>query len=96
MIQIEIEVKNPQGIHARPAAMIAEVANRFACEVILVHNGREADGKSILSLLTLSAPQGSRLLLRISGEDEESARSALIQLFSEGFGEIADPPLKTA
>jgi phosphocarrier protein len=90
MIEVEVEVKNPHGLHARPAAMIAEVANRFASEITLIHDGRVADAKSVLSLLTLSAPYGSRLVLRINGEDEESARAVLIPLFSEGFGELEE------
>lgn len=95
MLEREIEIKNPQGIHARPAAMIAEVASRFASQVTFLVKDRQADAKSLLSILTLAVPHGEKILLRVDGPDEELALSALEQLFEEGFGELGDSTLKT-
>jgi phosphocarrier protein HPr len=82
-----LDVGNELGLHARVAARIAETVQRFDCRVMLVKDGVEADGASILSILTLDAPCGSRLTAEASGEQADQALSALEELFNSGFGE---------
>lgn len=74
---VRVRVLNDQGLHARPAAKLAQEAQKFACDIKLALNGAVVDAKSILDILTLAAGQGSELELRARGAD---ARDALTQL----------------
>ncbi len=87
VIEKELAVKNGLGLHARVAARIAETLKQYDCEVTLSKDGLEADGDSVLSILTLDAPAGSRLVARARGAQAEEALAALEGLFAEGFGE---------
>lgn len=82
-----LNVGNELGLHARVAARIAETVQRYDCQVMLVKDGVEADGASILSILTLDAPQGSRLTAEACGEQADQVLKALEELFNNGFGE---------
>jgi phosphocarrier protein len=74
---LRVRVLNDQGLHARPAAKLAQEAQKFACDIEMSLNGTVVDAKSILDILTLAAGQGSELELRARGPD---ARDALTQL----------------
>lgn len=89
MIERKIEVLNRLGLHARAAAKVVHAANGFRSQVTLERDGEQVDGKSILGLLLLAAPQGSELSLRCEGDDEAQAAEAIIGLFAEKFGESA-------
>ena len=82
-----LEVKNPLGLHARVAARIAQTVQQFSCRVVLNNNGIEADGSSVLDILTLGAPQGTCLDVRAEGEQAVEAIAALKELFDLGFEE---------
>jgi phosphocarrier protein len=81
------EITNRLGIHARVAAKIVETAHRFQAEVTLEKDGIEVNGRSILGILTLYCPQGSRLTIRVEGVDAEEAIAAFARLIGEKFGE---------
>jgi phosphotransferase system HPr (HPr) family protein len=83
-----VTVTNPQGLHARPADMFVRLAMRFESTVAIVRDGDRFDGKSILSLMTLAAEQGTQLLLQAEGPDAEEALQALAKLFARGFDEM--------
>jgi phosphocarrier protein HPr len=87
MAQLEIELTNRLGLHARAAAKFVHTAARFASHVHVRHNDEEVNGKSILGLLLLAAPCGTRLTLRAEGPDEEETLAALAALIEEKFGE---------
>ena len=80
-------VVNTVGLHARPAAKIAQAAAQFLSDITLQHGTYEANGKSIMGLLGLAAGQGAEVLIRVNGPDEDAALSALEELFESGFGE---------
>ena len=80
-----VVVSNPQGLHARPAYMFAELASRFDCVVELVKDGERIDGKSILEIITLGAAQGTQLSIVASGPQAQDALTALAQLVAQGF-----------
>lgn len=86
----DVYIVNPQGIHLRPADLFAKLASQFKSDVQIVKGGDRFDGKSVLSLLTLAAVQGTQLTLCAEGVDAESALEALANLVSQGFGEM-DP-----
>jgi phosphocarrier protein HPr len=87
MVQLEIELTNRLGLHARAAAKFVHTAGRFASQVQVRNNEDEVNGKSILGLLLLAAPCGTRLTLRVNGPDEDEALKALEALIVDKFGE---------
>lgn len=83
----EFAIKNRLGLHARAAAQLVQTANRFRAEVTVEKDGLEVNGKSIMGILMLAAPQGSRISVTVAGEDAEQAMTAIGQLIDDGFGE---------
>ena len=82
-------VGNPLGIHARPASVFVQTAAEFHAEISVTNldSGHIADGKSVMSMLMLSAPQGTRIRLEISGRDADKAMETLSRLIEGGFDE---------
>lgn len=78
-------VQNAQGIHARPADLIARTAGQFDAQVWIERSGERIDAKSILSVLTLAAGQGTELIVCASGPDAEQAVQAMVELIESGF-----------
>ena len=87
MIEREIEIVNRLGLHARAAAKLVHTACAFQSEITIEKDGEEVDGKSILGILLLAAPQGARLSVRAEGTDEARAIEAISGLFADRFGE---------
>jgi phosphocarrier protein len=87
MVERELEIVNELGLHARAAAKLVHLASGFRCRVVVVSGGDEVDAKSILGLLLLAAPLGSRLLVRCDGADESAAIEAIAELVADRFGE---------
>jgi len=86
-LSAEYRLVNRLGLHARAAAQLVQTANRFKAEVTVAKDGEEVNGKSIMGLLMLAAPLGSRLQVTVSGEDAEAAMHAIEVLINDGFGE---------
>ncbi|UCG14914.1 MAG: HPr family phosphocarrier protein [Deltaproteobacteria bacterium] len=87
MLRKEFTIRNKLGLHARTAAKIVQATTQFQSRIRIIKNDREADAKSILDILTLSCPQGTRIEVRAEGEDAAEAISALAVLFDNNFGE---------
>jgi len=87
MIQREVSIRNRAGLHTRPAASLVKLAAKFKAEFFIEKDGMEINGKSIIGVMTLAAEQGSKLVVRFSGEDEQEACNAIVDLFSRGFDE---------
>ena len=83
----QVTVGNPQGLHARPADLVAREARRWQSRIEFVGNSQRADGRSILDLLSLAAAQGTRLVIEATGPDADEAISALGRLFGQNFQE---------
>ena len=81
---------NPLGLHARAAAKFVGVAKAFSSEVSIEVDTKKADGKSIMDLLMLGAPVGSKVTLTLNGVDENAACDALSALIEAGFHELDD------
>ena len=82
---LRVRVLNDQGLHARPAARLAQEAQKFDCDIRLVLGSDDVDAKSILDILTLAAGQGSELELRANGPRAEEALSHLGALIRNRF-----------
>lgn len=87
MIEVEVQIGNALGLHARAAARFVHLANSFRSRISVAKEGTRVDGKSMLGLLTLAAPRGARLRLSAEGEDEAAALDQLAELVRSRFGE---------
>ncbi|ACF10584.1 Phosphotransferase system, phosphocarrier protein HPr [Chlorobaculum parvum NCIB 8327] len=87
MIVQEVTITNSAGLHTRPAAAVVKLASKFKSEFFIEMEGSAINAKSIIGVMSLAAPKGSRLVLRLEGEDEAEAARQLIEFFEQGFGE---------
>lgn len=83
----EFTVQNRMGIHARPAAMIVRLANKFTAEVYVEKDGEQVNGKSIMGLMMLAAGQGSKLRFTVIGSGGDRFLDELDGLFQRKFEE---------
>lgn len=86
-----VRVLSPQGLHARPADLLVRCADGFDSEIYLQKGAEKVDCRSILSLLTLGATQGTDLKLTVQGSDAGEALAAIRELFECGFHELEPP-----
>ena len=89
MKDIEVQICNRLGLHARAAAKFVHLANHFDCRVGVSKGDSRVNGKSILGLLTLAAAKGSRIRVSTDGKDETDALQELVALVESRFGEEA-------
>jgi phosphocarrier protein HPr len=86
-VQRNVTVTNSQGLHARPASLIVKLTMQFQSRIEFVKENSRIDGKSILEILTLGAPCGTKLIIEADGSDADTAVEALANLFATNFGE---------
>ena len=82
-----VTIRNRAGIHARPAALIAQTANRFAAEILIERDEARINAKSIMGIITMAASYNSVLTICASGTDEKEAIEAINALFENKFEE---------
>ena len=87
MVEESVTIINKLGLHARAAAKFVNVANQFGAQIRVSKGVKEVDGKSIMSVMMLAAAQGSELMLRIDGKDEQTALDAIKALIANRFDE---------
>ncbi len=87
MTEIEVQISNRLGLHARAAARFVQLASTFQSQVTVAREGARVDGNSILGLLTLAAREGSVLRVTADGPDEADALAQLDALVRDRFGE---------
>jgi phosphocarrier protein len=85
MCEKEVTVTSDAGVHARPAMMLVKEAMKFPCEIFLVKDDTEANGKSIMSVLALAITPGTKLVIRAEGEREEEAVDRIVGLIASDF-----------
>ena len=85
MTERDVVVKSDAGVHARPAMMLVREAMKYPCEVRIIKDDVEADGKSIMSVLGLAIVSGTRLVIRASGDGEADVVDALVSLIEKVF-----------
>ena len=89
VVSASLQVPNRLGLHARAAAKLVGLANRYQAHIEVSKDGQTADAKSIMGVLLLCGHQGCELTLSARGEDAEAAVQALSELVLAGFGEEA-------
>jgi phosphocarrier protein HPr len=87
MLSKELVVQNKMGIHARPAAMIVRITNKFKADVFVEKEEEQVNGKSIMGLMMLAAGKGSKVKFLATGEDAAQMLAELEQLFGRKFDE---------
>ncbi len=87
MLEGIFTIKNRLGLHARAAATFVKMANDFKSDVWMEKDGMQVNGKSIMGLLMLACPLGSKVIVRTDGSDEKQAMDSLGELINNGFNE---------
>lgn len=82
-----LTVRNRAGIHARPAALIAQTANKFASEILIEKDSTTINAKSIMGVITMAAGYNTVLTLKAEGSDAQAAVDAIYNLFENKFEE---------
>jgi len=82
LIKRKVIVKNKQGLHARPAAVFVQVANKYDSRITLKGDKEEVNGKSIMGILMLGAEQGSAIIIEADGEDAQAALEELEKILT--------------
>lgn len=86
-VERQCEIRNRLGLHARAAAKLVHLSNRYAAEIRLARDEVEVNGKSIMGVLMLAAPRDSRIVVRAEGADAAAAVEAIAALIDGKFGE---------
>lgn len=81
-------ITNIKGLHARASSQIVQLSKEFKCELTFTHKDKSASGLSLIKLLTLDAPKGSKIEVNAEGADSKRALLAVQELFTNGFGEL--------
>ncbi len=81
------KIVNRLGLHARAAAQLVQTASRFSSDINLIKEDIEVNGKSIMGILLLAAPQGTEIAVTVEGDDEQQAMDIIAELIEDGFGE---------
>lgn len=82
LIEKRLIIHNEQGLHARPAAIFVQIANKYESDIVVKKGRQEVNGKSIMGLLTLAAEKGSRIYLKVNGPDAKEAALELEKIIS--------------
>mgnify|MGYP001106457845 FL=1 len=82
-----VTISNELGLHARPAAMIAELASQAESNVWLIKNDQYVDASSIIDILSLACLQGTSITLQVEDPADTEILNQLHELFESGFGE---------
>ncbi len=87
MVSKKVKVENETGIHARPASLFVQEANKYGAEIKLEKEGNEVNAKSIMGIMSLGINQGSEITIKAEGDDAQQAIDGLVELVESGFGE---------
>jgi len=87
MPQIEAEIVNKLGLHARASAKLTQLAGGFQSQIWLTRNGRRVNAKSIMGVMMLAAGKGSTIGIETEGSDADAALQAILKLIVDKFGE---------
>ena len=80
-----LTVSNRAGIHARPAALIAQTANKYESEITLEKDSATVNAKSIMGVITMAAGYNTQLTLKAEGADEKEAARIIAKLIDEKY-----------
>ena len=81
--EAELEIRNAEGLHMRPAMQFVDIANRFDSDITVSNDQTSIDGKSIMQISMLAATCGTKLRIKAEGPDAQEAIEALRELVEE-------------
>lgn len=87
MVQEELTVTNPKGIHARPSALIVSTATECNAHITITYNGETVDADDIMGVLSLGAEHGRTLTISATGPQEEHAIARMKEIFALNFND---------
>ncbi len=93
IVEKKITIRNETGLHARPAALFVQVANKFESTITIIKEDQTVNGKSIMGILMLAAEKGARIRIIADGKDAKEAVAELSEILSkdiesDGFGQV--------
>lgn len=80
LVEIEVEIKNADGLHMRPAMQFVDTASKYVCDITVSNQDTSVDGKSIMQMTMLAATQGTMLKIQAKGSDAQQAAADLRNL----------------
>ncbi len=83
MKDFKTTIIDPVGLHARPASELVQVASKFACDINLIANGKTANAKSIITIMSLGVKSGDEIKIEANGKDEAEAISEIEKKLKE-------------
>lgn len=87
MVKAKVKIKNPTGLHLRPAGIFCNQAAKYQSSITFNFNNSNSNAKSVLSVLGACIKSGDEIELICEGNDEEEALSAMLKLVADGLGE---------
>jgi len=86
-MELNLQIQNQAGLHARPAAIFSQKASSFKSNIMILKDGKNANAKSIISVMGLGVKKGETILVKIDGPDAAEASAELQKIVAEKFGE---------
>ena len=87
MVKQKVKIKNPTGLHLRPAGVLCKAAMQFKSKIAFEFDGTVSNAKSVLSVLGACVKSGNEIQLICEGEDEEAAMERMLEIINDGLGE---------
>ncbi len=88
MVEAVVNMNNPAGLHIRLDALLVRIAEKYASNIWLIRNGKMANAKSIIGLMSLDIYSGTEIVIRADGIDEKLALAELVKLIRSDFAEM--------
>nr|WP_122012985.1 HPr family phosphocarrier protein [Maliibacterium massiliense] len=90
MIQKEVTIANKDGLLARPAALLVNVAGRYASQVVIKQGSKNINAKSIMGVISLGIARDEMVTIVVDGPDEQEAMDAIVRLIASNFEDIPE------
>ena len=87
MLSKTLTIENSEGLHMRPAGVVAKEMGKFVCDVTIVFGDKRINAKSLINIISACIKTGSEITFECDGEDEEAAMAKVEELASQNFGE---------
>ena len=87
MVSRTLTVNNPEGLHMRPAGVVAKEMGKFSCDVTIVFGDKRINAKSLINIISARIKKGAEVTFECNGDDEEEAMAKIVELESQNFGE---------
>lgn len=87
MVSKTITIENSEGLHMRPAGVVAKEMGKFSCDVTIISGDKRINAKSLINIISACIKCGSEVTFECNGEDEEAAMEKIMELQAQNFGE---------